>query len=162
MGFVVFCPSAPRLIKCLIRANPIEVARNLEQRQWWALTVAKSSPKGRIQTPRKEPHAPSSKSTRKSYTMQEFAVKPQFKFILFCFKRTPVAGTLAGKANRKLARLGPLLTRSTITAPTTATDLQGGKALTLCMWRGRNGVILSTTSLLSFCTYCGQTSLPLP
>lgn len=112
---------------------------------------AKSNPQGRIQTPRKEPHAASSKSTRKSYIMQELAVKPQSKFILFCFKRTPVAGTFAGKANRKLPRLGPLFTPSTITTTTTATDLQRGKVLTSCLcWRGKNGVILSTTCLLSF------------
>lgn len=90
--------------------------------------------------------------------MQELAVTPQSKFMLFCFKRTPVAGTFAGKANRKLARLGPLFTPSTITT-TTATDLQRVKVLTSCVcWRGKNGVIPSTTSLLSFYPLCSNLS----
>lgn len=55
--------------------------------------------------------------------------------MLFCFKKAPVAVTYAGKTNKKLARLGPLFTLSTITT-STATDLPRGKLLTLCVHGG--------------------------
>lgn len=146
-------------MKCLTRVNTIEVARDLKQTQRWALFVAKSSSKDKIQTPIGRPTSSIFQVNNEQLNFTRTHSQASIQIHAFFFKKTPVARPFARQAHRKIARLGPLFTPSTITT-TTASDLQRGKLLTWCVcmcWGGGQGNVLIQSSC-STSSHSGQTS----